>query len=234
MHSYSPRQLALATVGLALAFLAWDATGLDLYLARLSGSIAGFPLRDNWFLYNVIHEGGRRLAWLLAVGLCIAVWWPFGWFTRLSTGQRLQLAVSTLLAILMVTVVKSFTGISCPWDEAQFGGVARHASHWVQIFQADGGSGRCFPAGHASGGFAFLAGWFVFRRVDGRIAGWWLAGALAVGMVFGIAQQLRGAHYMSHTLWTAWLCWATAFAADRGWDAMSRRGIILPEAETVA
>jgi hypothetical protein len=32
---------------------------------------------------------------------------------------------------------------------------------------------------------------------------------------------VRGAHFMSHTLWTAWLCWTTAFivdvAATRGW-----------------
>jgi len=169
----------------------------------------------------------------VALVLCVGVSWPFGWFRQLSSSQRLQWAVTTLLALLAVNVVKALTGISCPWDEAQFGGVARHASHWAQIFQPDGGSGRCFPAGHASAGFAFLGGWFVFRGVDTRIARIWLVGAIAAGLVFGIAQQLRGAHFMSHTLWTAWLCWAVALATDRGWDAMSRRGVILPEAEIV-
>ena len=27
------------------------------------------------------------------------------------------------------------------------------------------------------------------------------------GLLFGGAQTLRGAHYPSHSLWTAWLCW---------------------------
>jgi membrane-associated PAP2 superfamily phosphatase len=32
--------------------------------------------------------------------------------------------------------------------------------------------------------------------------------------VFGVVQQMRGAHYMSHTLWTAWICWTVTFAID--------------------
>jgi len=62
MHRLSNRQLTLATAALALAFIAWDATGLDLALARMSGNSAGFALRENWFLASVIHEGGRSLA----------------------------------------------------------------------------------------------------------------------------------------------------------------------------
>ena len=37
---------------------------------------------------------------------------------------------------------------------------------------------------------------------------------MLAGLVFGLAQQIRGAHYMSHTLWTAWLCWTVAAVAD--------------------
>ena len=41
----------------------------------------------------------------------------------------------------------------------------------------------------------------------------WLALVLATGFAFGTAQLLRGAHYPSHTLWSAWLCWAICAAA---------------------
>jgi len=78
----------------------------------------------------------------------------------------------------------------------------------------DGGSGGCFPAGHASAGFAFIGGFFALRHTLPRTARRWLAGALAAGLVLGLAQQVRGAHYMSHTLWTAWLCWASAALVD--------------------
>ena len=38
---------------------------------------------------------------------------------------------------------------------------------------------------------------------------------LLAGLVLGLGQQWRGAHFTSHTLWTAWLCWGVAFGLDR-------------------
>jgi membrane-associated PAP2 superfamily phosphatase len=79
---------------------------------------------------------------------------------------------------------------------------------------ADGGGGRCFPAGHASTGFAFLGGYFAFRHDVPKTARIWLIAALATGFVLGACQQLRGAHFMSHTLWTGWLSWMVALVSD--------------------
>jgi membrane-associated PAP2 superfamily phosphatase len=28
-----------------------------------------------------------------------------------------------------------------------------------------------------------------------------------MGAVFGWAQMVRGAHFPSHTMWSAWVCW---------------------------
>jgi membrane-associated PAP2 superfamily phosphatase len=42
----------------------------------------------------------------------------------------------------------------------------------------------------------------------------WLAAAVAAGLVLGLAQQWRGAHFMSHTLWSGWVCWCVAWALD--------------------
>ena len=68
----------------------------------------------------------------------------------------------------------------------------------------------CFPAGHASAGYAWVALYFFFlaRRPAWRWRG--LAIGLIAGAVFGIAQQLRGAHFFSHDLWTLMICWSTA------------------------
>jgi membrane-associated PAP2 superfamily phosphatase len=206
--------LATLTAGLALLFLAWEAAGGDLRLAAWAGNTSGFALRDHWFMSAVMHQGARVLAWLLALGLCAAVWWPVGPLRRLTTVRRLQLAASVLLSVLGVSVLKSLNPAACPWDLPAFGGNAQTVSHWLWWVTPEGGRGRCFPAGHASAGFAFVGGYFVFRDSAPALARRWLLIALAAGLLLGLTQQWRGAHFMSHTLWSGWVCWCLAWAFD--------------------
>jgi membrane-associated PAP2 superfamily phosphatase len=114
----------------------------------------------------------------------------------------------TLACLLLVPALKRVSDTSCPWDLQAFGGVANYVLHW-QFGVADGGPGRCFPSGHALAAFAFISGWFALRSHAPRAARMWLLGVLAFGALFGGAQLLRGAHYPSHTLWSAWICWTT-------------------------
>jgi membrane-associated PAP2 superfamily phosphatase len=206
---------AWITAALLLVAVAWDASGLDLPLARLAGSAAGFPWREHWLFASVLHEGARRLAWLLALALCLSVWWPVGPLLRIGQARRLQLALSTLLGALAVSLLKAGSHASCPWELADFGGIAHYASHWS--LRPDGGPGHCFPAGHAASGFSFVGGYFAFQDSDRRLAMRWLAASLAAGMVLGLAQQWRGAHFMSHTLWSAAVCWAIACMVRAAW-----------------
>jgi membrane-associated PAP2 superfamily phosphatase len=206
----------------ALALIAlWEASGLDLPTEHLFGDGNGFALRDHWLFSAALHEWGRRVSWMLAMALSIGVWWPWGVLRRLTLSQRLQLAMTGLIAAGAVAMLKSTSATSCPWDLREFGGLASYVSHW-NWWTEDGGSGRCFPAGHASSGFAFVGGWFAFRDHP-RIARRWLSASLVAGFLFGIAQQVRGAHFMSHTLWTAWLCWITAWAIDVVWPTIKAK-----------
>jgi len=200
----------LATLALVLL---WDASALDLPLARLAGGPDGFPWRDHWLLADVLHRWPRPLAWLLGGGLLAGLWWPTGILRGLPRRARLQWFASLAVALVLVNLLKQASHTSCPWDLSAFGGVAESLSHW-SWGRTDGGPGRCFPAGHASTGFAFIGGFLVLRQVSGRHAAWCLAAALAAGLLLGAAQQLRGAHFMSHTLWTGWLCWASAWAVQ--------------------
>jgi membrane-associated PAP2 superfamily phosphatase len=132
---------------------------------------------------------------------------------QLAVERRAQLALTTLISLLVVSTLKLHSLTSCPWELHEFGGTVAYVSHWAWGLH-DGGSGGCFPAGHASAGFAFIGGFFAFRHTLPRTAQHWLTGALLAGLVLGVAQQVRGAHFMSHTLWTAWLCWASAALVD--------------------
>jgi membrane-associated PAP2 superfamily phosphatase len=217
------RDLLIASIGLAL-LLAWDASGLDLPVMRWVGSTHGFALREHWLTSRVLHDGTRWVTWIVALGLLVSIRWPFGAVLRaLSQRERLLWLLTTFAAAAVVPLLKRGSLTSCPWDLAEFGGAAQYISHW-RWGVPDGGGGRCFPSGHATTAFAWFSGGFALQRAFPKLACTWSWGVLAVGLFLGGVQLLRGAHYVSHTLWAAWLCWmvcavvshaARAFAAQR-------------------
>ena len=203
---------ALIAAFASVALLGWEASGLDLWAARLYGSAAGFALRDDWLASRVLHDGGRLLGWIvLGAMLLDAAWLKIAGPGR---AERLRAIAATLLCLLTVPLLKRASRTSCPWDLLEFGGSARYVPHWM-LGSVDGGPGHCFPSGHAVAAFAFISGYFLFRSTRPALARVWLAAVLSAGFVYGWAQLARGAHYPSHTLWSAWLCWCICATVDR-------------------
>ncbi len=211
--------------GLALT-LVWDTTGLDLWVMRQLGSAQGFALQNNWWLETVLHQRARQLAWVVFAALALMVWRPQGFFRRLPRYQRAEMLLGVLFALALISSAKHFSLTSCPWDLQQFGGVATYQSHWLWGVP-DGGSGRCFPGGHASAALAYLAvplGLLTSTHSREHRLGWFsLAVVLLVGAVLGAGQTLRGAHYPSHTLWTGLLCWGSALLNHLAFHAIRHR-----------
>ncbi len=200
---------AVSWLGL-VALVLWEWSGLDLALTRAYGSQGGFAWRDAWLTRTLLHDGGRALA-----GAVLALWlvWAL-WPGRSTTPtRRLRWIGVALLCLLLVPTLKQFAASSCPWDLLEFGGrVANYVPHW-KLGVHDGGPGHCFPSGHAVAAFAFFAIYFERRECCPRTARWWLLGVSIAGVLFGWAQLARGAHFASHTLWSAWLCWVVCAAA---------------------
>lgn len=210
------------TLASLLALMLWDLSALDLPMAHWFGSAAGFPLQDHWLWRGLLHDDVRPVGWLVELVLLAAIGVPAGFLRLLPVERRAQLALTTLAGLLVVSLVKLQSHSSCPWDLQAFGGVATYVSHW-NWGVTDGGNGGCFPAGHASTGFAFIGGFFALRQLAPVLARRWLAAALFAGFLLGMAQQVRGAHFMSHTLWTAWLCWTTAAVLDQVFSVLVAR-----------
>lgn len=197
------RDAAAATIAAAM-LLAWDASGLDLVVVRWFGNAHGFAWRDAWLTSTLLHDGGRWAAGALFGALLLDVWRPI--VRGPSRAQRLNGLLATVACLLAVPALKQASATSCPWHLAEFGGVAAHVPHW-SLGVADGGPGRCFPSGHAVAAFAFFGPCFALRADRPSLAGGWLATVCTAGSVFGAVQIARGAHYPSHVLWSAWLCW---------------------------
>ncbi len=204
------RPYAIVSLFLLIIFLVWDSTAWDMQLATIWVEPSGFALRDHWWMANIMHAGARNVGWLFFVAMLIGIWRPWGALRALATADRVSLFLTVLSALLSVTLIKGLSQTSCPWDLQAFGGAAPYVSHW-NLWVNDGGGGHCFPAGHASTGFAFMAAYFGLRQNNAPGAMKWLVLAISVGFVLGIAQQMRGAHFMSHTFWTAWLCWTAGW-----------------------
>ena len=216
------RPYATVSLILLITFLAWDSTAWDMQLATMLGEPSGFVLRDHWWMAKFMHAGARNLGWIFLVAMLIGIWRPWGALRDLATADRVILFLSVLSALLSVTLIKGFSQTSCPWDLQAFGGMAPSVSHW-NLWVRDGGGGHCFPAGHASTGFAFMAAYFGLRQNNAPGAMKWLLVAVCIGFILGISQQMRGAHFMSHTLWTAWLCWTVGWLSHLLFSAILRK-----------
>jgi len=214
-----------AVVAGLITLLAWDASGMDLWVMRHVGGPAGFALRDSWFTTQVIHQGGRLLSWAFVVFIVLANLRPAQLLPKLNWRERLGWLLITLLCLAVVSLIKRVSLTSCPWDLHEFGGTAAYVSHWAFGLR-DGGGGHCFPSGHASAAFAFLCGGWVLARAYPRLARAWLIGVISLGVVYGLGQMLRGAHYPSHTMWTGWICWAVTVAATSIGPGRIRRGAV--------
>ena len=210
-------QLGLPLLGFFAANLALMAWGGDRWLADQIYAWEGghWALRDSVLTSTVIHKLGRDasiLAWLLVVVAGVIAWRK----PRLQAWRRplLCLALSVLASTLLVSVLKHLIHMDCPWDLQAYGG----QRPFIGLFQARPAglhSSGCFPAGHASAGYAWVALYFFFLSVRPTWRWWGLGTGLGTGLLFGISQQLRGAHFLSHDLWTLMIAWLVALMLYR-------------------
>lgn len=176
------------------------------------------PITSQW-----IHPGGKYLSLLIWFGVFVA-WWK----SRGSSMRAVQhaafgrLLLATVLATLVIALLKSSIALDCPWDLQRYGGDHPHFGLFSAL-PADFKASGCFPAGHASAGYCWVAAWFTALTLRPRLRWWLLAAALGLGLVFGISQQLRGAHFVSHDVASLMICWLCGLGVHR-WFLYRSRG----------
>lgn len=225
-----------ALAGIVLVVLLEQFTGLDGWVQSLfyDEAAGGWLIdRDAAFFRLVFYDGPKRL--LVGVGVLavlVALWGAVRSASGRSDGRiwRPALVVALSLAVVpsVVGALKSATHIYCPYHLQTYGGSVPE-TRLLDRFPADFErpfEGRCFPAGHASGGFALMALGAVARTRRGRFAGY--GAGFAMGGAMGFYQMAVGAHFLSHTLVTLLIavgCIAVLrWLIGASWGAGQRKG----------
>lgn len=142
---------------------------------------------------------------IASYGIIMILWVVKLRYYRENTELQKKILFLILILIwtpLTVAILKHYSPIYCPNFIEEFGGGKLYISPF-DMFNGEiffNHTGKCFPAGHASGGFALISLYFVLPSKALKI--WSLFFSLSLGWIMGIYQIAKGTHYLSDTIVT--------------------------------
>lgn len=223
---FSDRKIWFLAVLLGFIFTVFELTELDLWIQDLlfdretgEWMVDSKDPRLKWVFYT----GPKVFIIILAVILLGLILAPVRFLERFAFGRRALLVALLTLATApaLVALGKATTDVFCPAELIRYGGkypyqkVADRYEPGERPLNRKGkpAHGRCFPAGHASGGFALFGLAALASTARGRRIA--LLAGLGMGIWMGGYQMLKGAHFLSHTLITAIFCGIVFLAWQR-------------------
>ena len=121
--------------------------------------------------------------------------------------EILVIVLSSIFIPLIIGFLKKETNMPCPKNRIEYGGIYPKTKVW-QHYPKDfkvSKKIKCWPAGHASGGFALMSLFVLFKKRKTKILV--LIFGIIIGWVMGIYKMLIGDHFFSHTLITMEIAW---------------------------
>jgi len=207
-----PVRHALVTLAMLLVVLAFfELTSVDLWLqSRLYSASTGRWLwdRNEPVTRFLLYDGIKVVYAMFTAGLLAAL----VLFRRRSAvlarrSGLLIVLLSLVLVPLAANALKAVTNVACPRALIGFGGRVPYVKLFDRYPQAQRRDHRqrCYPAGHASGGFALMSLCYLFgtarRRRNALLLG------IAAGWITGIYKMIIGDHYLSHTIVSMLMAW---------------------------
>lgn len=202
-----PAWLVVASVAAGLAFALLPQ--LDLAVSGwFAQGTQGFPLQhDPWLgLINRNVLKLSRVASALLLGLwLLSLLLPAG--SWLGTRRRVPAFVFLALALgpglLVNSVMKEVSGRARPVQIEQFGGPLLFSPAFTLANECD--RNCSFVSGHVAVATMPVAAWFVAGTRRRRRL--WLAAALGLGLLVGLARVVVGAHFLSDVVIAMLLTW---------------------------
>ncbi|VFQ42503.1 phosphatase PAP2 family protein [Desulfoluna butyratoxydans] len=239
------RRVSLGVVVLGATLALFEMTDLDLWVQdHLFHFETGLWLVDrNAVVPRLLFYTGIKGV-IIAFGVTLLVRYGLSFRTKSGVAQGLPgdrqrwltVILSLVVVPLTIATMKDVTNIYCPSQIVRYGGDKPYVKPFEPYPEVCSrcDSGRCFPAGHASGGFALMALARLYGDRRRKMAG--LGAGVALGWVMGGYQMMKGAHFLSHTVVTMVIAWiliecvagvAQRVHPDPGHRARGRRGVPL-------
>ncbi|WP_227611123.1 MULTISPECIES: phosphatase PAP2 family protein [unclassified Acinetobacter] len=204
--------LLFSTALLMLIFIP-IAGSLDQMLSLPWVNHSGYYLRENQFLVKFGHEFLKNLVIIIAM-IHVVLWIKFIFQKSFSPLRSITgvVVIGMMISISVIGIFKSQSVHACPWTLLRV-----HANHidWLKSLHVHG---KCFPGGHASAGFSLLILYFAYRPFYPKLARYGLILALVMGSLMSTVQMVRGAHFLSHNLWSFWWSWLIDFMVYKVWQ----------------
>ena len=220
------RKIRLLLFSLIATILFFEITSVDVVVQRwfFDAEIDSWIIEsDQPWLRFIFYDGVKKLYFGIVIIFSVLIFSPslarFGLPVACAKSfdqQTLKvILVSLILIPLFVNGLKAVTNVPCPKDLALFGGNYPH----ITLFRGyppeflQQGPIRCYPAGHASGGFALMALSLLgkTRRAQTTIA----SAACVLGWVVGLYKMGIGDHFLGHTAVTMLIAMIVILLVDR-------------------
>jgi membrane-associated PAP2 superfamily phosphatase len=205
-------QRAIVVLGLsALILMAYTQfSSLDLYIEDYyyDPQLNIFPWRSTWFAKKLMHGYVKNVIVMIGRILMLVVLLDLIFPSKIINDwyrARLRFVAFAALAVpALVSFLKQNSTLHCPWGITRYHG----AEPYLRLFDAIPAgvkAGHCFPAGHATVSL-WLAAFCVFWLPHNpKMALKVFCGGIGAGFALGWVQQMRGEHFLSHTLWSMWI-----------------------------
>jgi membrane-associated PAP2 superfamily phosphatase len=225
----STKNIAITALILIATVLFFGLSGTDVWVENHFYN----PLTHQWIvdtnnavLKFIFYDGIKRLLIVIAVFFLVGLiaGWKKGWMRSYRRGFII-VVLSSIAVPLIVGSLKAVTNMPCPKNIESFGGAYPHTCVWEKYNTKECHleKQKCWPAGHASGGFALLSLVFLFHSRKNKM----LAGSIAMGIGWsmGSYKMLIGDHFLSHTTITMILAWLLILLIVRGVDWVIKKNL---------
>ena len=204
-------QIIITAILLIVVISLFELTNLDIFIQNYfyNFDTSKWILNKNEpILKFLLYDGLKKALILFAVSILFIL-------IFLRKNERIKKYKKGLIIVLLSAIIipitigslKAVSNTPCPKNIDFFGGnypnikvFESYPSNFVQEKKA-----KCWPAGHASGGFALLSLFFLFKKRKNKILIVSFSFVLAWSM--GLYKMLIGDHFLSHTIITMLIAW---------------------------